>query len=191
MFNSITWQEFVTVVLGAALVYYLIITLLLFHKQIISKFANRNQSPSNPEEEQSQIQSNDANDLMGQVAKIDNSKKTVPHENIVKAEDITIQSGLPEETISGTAEEPTLNFQQENLAELLHDIETLARVLADSKPSQEESISMYQSLLSRYIQRISAADQEQVNNFISLHCKKLDLFDRRPEEIQTWWTNGQ
>ena len=89
MFNSISWQEFLTAISLIVGGYYAISTLLLYGAEITSIFKQEKSKSTQPEVSEDQNDSNESNDLMGSVKY--ETGVNVPHENLIESSELNVQ----------------------------------------------------------------------------------------------------
>ena len=98
MFNTISWQEFLSAITVVAGGYYIVTALLVYGSEIKNIFKQKESNLIAAEIVGDQNGSNESNDLMGGIKY--ESEVNVPHENIVESSEIKVkQSGEPEEAI--------------------------------------------------------------------------------------------
>jgi hypothetical protein len=73
------------------------------------------------------------------------------------------------------------------VADLLEEVKTLGQIIVDCEGDKEESISMFQSLLSKYPQLSETKFRTAINMFILDMCKDSCDFELTTSEIDSWW----
>jgi hypothetical protein len=187
MFNSISWQDFLIVIVVAISSYYIITTLLLYSGEITHIFKQKEskQIDSTTQDDQNgSNERNDPSDLMGKIKY--ETEVNVPREKSVASEELQFQSSNESEEII----EPTQSNQSDTLiigtiADLLQEIKALAEVVSTS--SKEESVSFFKSILQRFSKLRGTHYEDAVNVFIYNSCKEQCSFDLQPNEIKSWW----
>jgi hypothetical protein len=173
MFKSISWQEFLYVVLAALGTYYCISILLLYSRDIIRIFKSKDESSrqTRPKVE------NSPSNLMGGV-KNDPPRK---NEQYVDAQELTVdQSG------ASTRDNEELLLIG-SVSDLLHEVKVLSRVIKESNGSKEDGAPMFQSLLSNYPHISGTKYQGSVSIFIYEHLRNENVFEADLNEINSWW----
>lgn len=184
MFNSISWQEFLTTIAVAVGSYYAITTLLFYSSEITNIFKQKQSKQIASEATEDQNDSIESNDLMGKIKY--ETEVNVPREKSVFAEELQVQSSNEdEETVIGSTSKNSDTLIIGTIADILQDIKALAEVVKDS--SKEEAVSLFKSLLSRYPQLAGTHYHEAVSLFIYDCCKQQCEFDLEPKEIKSWW----
>ena len=184
MFESISWQEFLTTIAVAVGGYYAITTLLLYSSEITNIFKQKERKQFASEANDDQNDSNESNDLMGKIKS--ETEVNVPREKSVSAEELQVQSSNEnEETVTASRSNPSDTLIIGTIADVLQEIKALTEVVKDS--SKEEAGSLFKSLLSRYPQLVGTHYHEAVSLFIYDCCKQQCEFDLAPEEIKSWW----
>ncbi len=184
MFNSISWQDFLTTLAAAAGSYYVITALLLFSGEIKSIFTQKQPKAIASEELDDQNDSDESIDLMGKVKY--ETLANVPHEKIVESEEIEAQPPRKaEEPIQAKVLSPE-SLLVGSVADLLEEIKIILNELTPS--NKEEVASIFRSLLSRYPQLIGTNYQGEINYFLlnALTENASTAFDAN--EIKAWWT---
>jgi hypothetical protein len=144
MFNSISWQDFLIVIVVAISSYYIITSLLLYSGEITHIFKQKESKQIDSTTQDDQNGSNEPNDLMGKIKY--ETEVNVPREKSITSEELQFQSSNESEEII----EPTQSNQSDTLiigtiADLLQEIKALAEVVSTS--SKEESVSFFKSIL--------------------------------------------
>lgn len=180
MLDSISWEQYLTVLALVVLLYYLISSLLLFSNELVSLFkqtSRRNVNRLNPTLDQT---SSDHGDLLG-IAKID-----VPHENKISSEDIVPRPQREIEEPVITPDAPSYSgLVVGSVADILEEIKSLASGLAGS--THEEVAAMFRQLLSRHLNLVGTAYQESLNLVIVGELADKCSINLEPGEIATWW----
>jgi hypothetical protein len=187
MFNSISWQDFLIVIVVAISSYYIITSLLLYSGEITHIFKQKEskQIDSDAHDDQSgSNERNDPSDLMGKIKY--ETEVNVPREKSVTSEELQFQSSNEsEEVIVPVQSNQTDTLLIGTIADLLQEIKALAEVVSTS--SKEESVSFFKSVLQRFSKLRGTHYEDAVNVFIYNSCKEQCSFDLQPNEIKSWW----
>jgi hypothetical protein len=187
MFNSISWQDFLIVIVVAISSYYIITSLLLYSGEITHIFKQKEskQIDSDAHDDQSgSNERNDPSDLMGKIKY--ETQVNVPREKSVTSEELQFQvSNENEEIIVPVQSNQTDTLLIGTIADLLQEIKALAEVVSTS--NKEESVSFFKSLLQRFSKLRGTHYEDAVNMFIYNSCKEQCSFDLQPNEIKSWW----
>ena len=187
MFNSISWQDFLTTLAIAAGSYYVITALLLFSGEIKSIFAQRQSKAIVAEELEDQNDSNESNDLMGKVKY--ETLVNVPHEKVVEPEEIETQPPREaEEAIEAKVLSPEALLVG-SVADLLEEIKIILNELTTG--NKDEIALLFQSLLSRYPQLIGTNYQEEINLFLLDALATHSAYGFELNEIKSWWKQNE
>jgi hypothetical protein len=149
MFQSISWQEFLTATSLIVGGYYAITTLLLYGAEITSIFKQKKSNSIDQEVSEDQNDSNESNDLMGKVKY--ETQVNVPHENVIESSELNVVQ--PKE-----AEEPIISIDPREAMMagfalvLQEEIGTLVSEFSSS--TEGEIILVFKSLLSVYPQLV-------------------------------------
>jgi hypothetical protein len=183
MFNSISWQDFLIVIVIAISSYYIITSLLLYSGEITRIFKQK-ESKQIDSDTHDQSGSNETNDLMGKIKY--ETEVNVPREKSVTSEELQFQSSNEsEEVIVPVQSNQTDTLLIGTIADLLQEIKALAEVVSTS--SKEESVSFFKSVLQRFSKLKGTHYEDAVNVFIYNSCKEQCSFDLQPNEIKSWW----
>jgi hypothetical protein len=181
MLQSISWLEFFTktgLIVGG---YYVITGLLLFSKEIGSFLKSK--SSRSPLNQFSQTPLQQTDQLIG-VAKPESSGDTGLREVVVSADEVLVsESSVAEEPIEVTSVTVTV---EDDVASLTSEIDALVSIVSDS--SRDESLPLFQSLISRYASLVDTDHVEPLSQLlhdkVSEHCNfKIDV-----DEIRGWWS---
>jgi len=184
MFNSISWQDFLIVIVVAISSYYIITSLLLYSGEITHIFKQKESKQIDSDAHDDQSGSNEPNDLMGKIKY--ETEVNVPREKSVTSEELQFQaSNESEEVIVPVQSNQTDTLLIGTIADLLQEIKALAEVVSTS--SKEESVSFFKSLLQRFSKLRGTHYEDAVNMFIYNSCKEQCSFDLQPNEIKSWW----
>lgn len=184
MFESISWQEYlsaITLLIGG---YYVITTLLLFSSEITTIFKQGKLDFSFHGTNSHQIDSNESSDLMGKV-RYETEEQHTQREEKIEVEQLTFVSNKDEEETIEVFDAVEDN-RKRDLHNIKEEIQALSQIV--SEVDKEECISLFQSLLSRYSQFYGSDSQEEVN-LIIYNSLKNDRFPIDTTEINSWWPN--
>jgi hypothetical protein len=188
MFNSISWQDFLIVIVIAISSYYIITTLLLYSGEITHIFKQKESKQIDSTTQDDQNGSNEPNDLMGKIKY--ETEVNVPREKSVTSEELQFQvSNENEEIIVPVQSNQTDTLLIGTIADLLQEIKALAEVVSTS--SKEESVSFFKSVLQRFSKLRGTHYEDAVNMFIYNSCKEQCSFDLQPNEIKSWWVEEE
>jgi hypothetical protein len=187
MFNSISWQEFLSAISVIVVGYYSITTLLLYSEEIKSIFKQKQRKNIETDAGDDQNDSNESIDLMGSVKY--ETAVNVPHEKVVESEEINAQ---PLKEIEDVIDEVIVDTPDvliaRSVGELLREIKTVITELSEG--SREEIASIYHSLLQRYSQLVGTNYQEEISLFINDSLTTNTSHSFTLDEIKSWWTGG-
>ena len=182
MFNSISWQEFLTAISLIVGGYYAITTLLLYGAEITSIFKQKKSNSIDQEVSEDQTDSNESNDLMGKVKY--ETRVNVPHENLIEASELNVaQDKEAEEAIISI--DPREAMMAGFVSVLQEEIATL--VTEFSASAEGEIILVFKSLLSVYPQLVRTSHKESINHLICDSLRANSAFHPELNEINSWW----
>jgi hypothetical protein len=182
MFNSISWQEFLTAISLIVGGYYVITTLLLYGAEITSIFKQKKSNSIDQEVSEDQNDSNESNDLMGSVKY--ETRVNVPHENVIESSELNVAQAKE-------AEEPIISIDPREammagFATVLQgEIATL--VTEFSASPEGEIILVFKSLLSVYPQLVRTPYKDSLSLLIRDSLKATSAFHPELNEINSWW----
>lgn len=186
MFDSISWQEFFTVVALAFGGYYVITALLLYSHEIKIVFKQKKSNHSNADTKPNQISSNESDDLMGGVRYESHEQQNVPREEVASIEELQVtSSNEPEESIQ------IIDVVEERLRkdflEIQTEINALIEVISQGS-TRQESAQLFKTLLTNYSQLVGTTYQNQTSEHIIKVCNEGGQFQFELNEINLWWT---
>ena len=161
MFQSISWQEFLTAISLIVGGYYTITTLLLYGDEITSIFKQQKSKSIELEVSDDQNNSNESNDLMGKVKY--ETGVNVPHEHLIESSELNVQEAKE-------ADEPIKSIDPREAmmagfaSVLQEEIGTLVTEFSSS--AEGEIILVFKSLLSVYPQLVRTPHKESINLLI-------------------------
>lgn len=182
MFNSISWQEFLTAISLIVGGYYVITTLLLYGAEITSIFKQKKSNSIDQEVSEDQNDSNESNDLMGNVKY--ETRVNVPHENVIESSELNVAQAKE-------AEEPIISIDPREVmmagfaTVLQEEIATL--VSEFSSGTEGEIILVFKSLLSVYLQLVRTPYKDSLSLLICDSLKATSAFHPELNEINSWW----
>jgi hypothetical protein len=181
MLHSISWLEFFTTIGLIVGGYYVITGLLLYSGEIGSILKSKSRRSTFDPSPQAPLQQTDQ--LIG-VAKPESSGDTGLREVVVNANEVLVsESSVAEEPIEVTSITVTV---EDDVASLTSEIEALVRIVSHS--SRDESLPLFQSLISRYSSLVDTDHVEPLSQLlhdkVSEHCNfQIDV-----DEIRGWWS---
>ncbi|GAB1446031.1 hypothetical protein MASR2M41_17800 [Flammeovirgaceae bacterium] len=184
MFESISWSDFFTAISIIVVGYYVISTLLLFSSEIVTIFKQKKLTSAFPVSELNQNDSFEGDDFMGRARYEPESHRAVLREEKTEAETLAIAPDQEEDEVIDfiSPEEDNVRSATQNL---IDEVRELVQVISGS--SKEESVPLFQALLSRAPQLAATSYQEAVNLAIYHSLKDQDLFQIELDEISSWW----
>jgi hypothetical protein len=176
MFNSISWQQFLTTMVIMLAAYYGLAIPGLYYKEILQWIKNGQKPPVAPETEEHIV--NLVRKIQPDTAR-PSRKEIVTSEELIFAPtqkpDSEFNNSDPDRIISGS------------VADLLQEINTLADSIVENSGASEEAAAMFQSLLARYPAIKASALREAVTLVLHTTCKDTCHFDFDLQEIKKWW----
>lgn len=184
MFESISWSEFFSTILIIVVGYYVISTLLLFSSEIVTIFKEKKLASAFPASKSNQNSSFEGDDFMGRARYEPESNRELLREERTEAETLAIAPDQEEDEVIDfiSPEEDNLRSATQHL---IDEVRELVQVMSGS--SKEESVPLFQTLLSRAPQLVATSYQEAVNLGIYHSLKEQDLFQVELQEINSWW----
>jgi hypothetical protein len=182
MFNTISWQEFLSAITVIAGGYYIVTALLLYGNEITNIFRQKEPKLIATKISADQNDSNESIDLMGGIKY--ESEVNVPHENVVESNEVSVQQpSAPDEPIESR------DFLSDAFEELKNEI----RIIADglSSESKDESTLLFKSLVLRYPQLVQTQYEEKIIQFINDLIKEKQAFHLTPNEIKSWLSEAE
>jgi FtsZ-interacting cell division protein ZipA len=190
MFESISWQEFISTIALLIGGYYAITVLLLYSKEITNIFKQRKLNLTNTNVRENQTESNESIELMGSVRYASSQSENVPREEKVEAESLSVVAAQePEEPITEAVTSETDDALLKSVSTLLEEINTLTEVVAVG--SKEECAELFRTLLSNYADLSRTAHEPEITAFIYNSCKEHCEFQIELNEVRSWWPNSE
>ena len=186
MFTSITWQLFFTASLLIACGYYGITALLFYRHEIVQWVRSHYQKTL------SAVPSPNVNPrtTVGVMGGVNLENARSPVRTSLPAEEVAIAAFEEEPE---TIQSPVIPEQDDllvgSVADLLHEIKTLIRLVAESKRDKAETQSLFHALLIRYAQIENTPYQEAISLFVCNEGRDHFMFDLTVKEVITWWSS--
>ena len=185
MFNSISWQEFLTAISLIVGGYYAITTLLLYGAEITSIFKQEKSKSIELKVSEDQNDSSESNDLMGKVKY--ETQVNVPHENVIESSELNVaQAKEADEPIKSI--DPREAMMAGFASVLQEEITTLVSEFSSS--AEGEVILVFKSLLSVYPQLVRTSHKDSISLLICDSLKANSAFHPELNEINSWWPQG-
>ncbi|MEP2669089.1 MAG: hypothetical protein ABJH04_08845 [Cyclobacteriaceae bacterium] len=184
MFESISWQEYLSTISLLIGGYYLVTTLLLFSSEITNIFKQKQFGTSVGETIQYQNESNGTDDLMGKVRYETLQQQNVPRQEKVEVEQLAFTANEVEEEPIEVFDELE-DSRKKSIQNITEEVDALTQIISGN--NKEEVVSLFQSLLSRYAHFIGTPYQKEINQSIYNSFKAQYEFQIEPGEINLWW----
>ncbi|HRE65805.1 MAG TPA: hypothetical protein PLM56_02615 [Cyclobacteriaceae bacterium] len=179
MFNTITWEQFLTT---AALIiggYYLITSVFFYHREIFGWLTNKSKSPLPTTEREP------AANLMG---KVQPEPVRPIRKQTVEADQIQFASGTPDEESEAATSDTKMVTGL--VTDLLGEIKILGEMIVENKSPLEEGIALFKSLLEHYPSVRDSPFREAVTIVVHTTCKETCRYDLELTEVKTWWNTS-
>jgi len=200
MFNSITWELFVTSFAGLIGSYYFITTLLLYHKEITQWVKSRLTGSQSLTLQPSDTAISHTQDILGAAnnetrnetrnENKNENKRDAERTSVVESEDIAggVTDDEPD-TITTTA---VSNHHDAlligSVADLLNEIKTLIQLSAEYQSGKEECADLFKASLLKYPHLKGTTYQYAINGYICEESKNQFAFDLTLQEVAQWWS---
>lgn len=184
MFESISWQEYLSAISLLIVGYYLVTVLLLFSSEITNIFKQRQFDTTAGETIQYQSESNGTDDLIGKVRYETPEQQNVPREEKVGVEQLAFSTNeVAEEAIQVFDE--LEDSRKKSIQNIKEEVDALTQIVSGN--NKEEVVSLFQSLLSRYAEFIGTPYQKEINQIICNSFEVQSEFQIELSEINSWW----
>lgn len=186
MLESISWQEFISIIATLTGGYYVISTLLFYSAEISYIFKQKKLNLTFSKPTRDQNDSNESNDLMGRVRYESHEQQNVPREDQIEIDDLILAPfNGADEPITVSYEDSPEGKLVQTVSTLFEEIKSLIEII--SSGSRDECVTLFQTLLSNYPQLTDTESQGVINRFIYDQCKKHCEFQVDLNEINSWW----
>lgn len=187
MFESISWQEFISTTALLIGGYYFITVLLLYSNEISNIFNQKKTKLTNSKVREHQTDSNESIELMGSVRFTASQSENVPREEKVEAESLSVAAAHEPEEPMVVAVSETEEMLLKSVSTLLEEINTLKEVVGMG--SKDECAELFRTLLSNYADLSQSAHEPEITAFIHNACKTQGQFQIERSEVKSWWPN--
>ena len=184
MFDTISWQEFITTVALLAGSYYCVSAIILYRRELSAWLKSGEHQDLVPTAHPGTGRREDkdpSGDLMG---KAQPDQWLNANENVELSEAGELRFG-PSTREQETSENAMILG---TVSDLLQEIRSLVEAVAGSNGGREEFVSMFRSLLERYPQLNGTSYKDTINVFICDTCKEHSPFELELKEIRSWWS---
>jgi len=181
MLESISWQDFFTTLAILVGTYYLVTSLLLYNKELVS-LVRKKSLPTTQQELPIKNLSGANQNLMGEIRY--NSPMTTK-ENIVESQELAFKSDNREEEEVITKTNSTEALLVGTIADLLQELKTLINIVSHN--TMEESSPLFRAILTNYPQLVGSHYQEAISLFIYATTKEQCEFTLELDQIKSWW----
>lgn len=182
MFNSISWQEYISTITLVVGGYYTIAALLLYSNEIKNIFNQKARKNINEDVSENQRDSRESNSLMGGIKYEMLTPENVSREQISTTEEMFFAPlAEADEPIDGTLNNAINRF----VSTLLTEIESLLEVIA--KDNKKETATYFQALLHNYPQLVATDFQDEISQHIYDALKSGCEFQIELNEVKSWW----
>ncbi len=186
MFESISWQEFISTIALLIGGYYIITLLLLYSSEITNIFKQKKPNLTNANVRENQLDSNESIELMGSVKYGGRQSENVPREEKSETESLSVVTAQePEEPVTEAATSEADEAVLKSVSTLLEEINTLTEVVAVG--SKAECAELFRTLLSNYPDLFHTTHEPEISAFIYNSCKEHWEFQIELSEVKTWW----
>lgn len=172
MFNSIPWQEFLTVALWSHLGYYLIVIVVFYHKDVLAKVLR-----SELDSDSHHCEKISSSNLMGNIR-----PDQQPAKRTVKSNDVQVSVAPSKDDYD--AEQLENLASNKVLADLLNEIRLVSRVAAEDRCC--DGVSMITELLSNYA-AVPAYERQTINEFIVKEFRTQCAVEFNVAELSAAW----
>jgi hypothetical protein len=165
MFDALSWNEFLLIIVLILTGYYVFVSLLFYRREISLSVQNiKKASPLSTDKHVLEVK--EENDLLGKA-----QPDVLPNSaHVTSTDSDQLQFSAPEQK-----EKQSENSHSDNqealligtVADLLEEIKTLVQVIVDCEGDKDESISMFQSLFLKYPQLAETKFRTAINMFIN------------------------
>jgi hypothetical protein len=182
MFNSISWQEFLSATALLAAGYYLIAAIILYRNEIGNIFNQKTTKNIDEDVSDEQSDSNESNSLMGGIKYESLVQQNISREKILATEEISF---APLEEADEPIDATLNNAINRFVSTLLTEIESLLEVIA--KEDKIETATFFKALLHNYPQLIATDYEEEISQHIYDALKQTCEFHLELNEVKSWW----
>jgi hypothetical protein len=189
MLSSLSWNIFFTTIALLAVGYYAISTLLLYRGEISLWFKSKTGAPfSRPQavvKPSSKPPQTDS--IIGGISLQD--ARSDARSSSVSAEDFVI--GEDEDDSNGIDQIPAVPMKDDlligTIADLLEEIKTVCRLIADTDADKAEAESLLRTLLTRYPNIADGSFRDAVTLYVCKELNERTVLDVSIPEAASWW----
>jgi hypothetical protein len=185
MFNSFTWENFITTTACIVGGYYAITTILLYHKEIVQWLRPRSGSTESftlqPEHSATETQ-----DVMG--TSTDEQGQHVERASVIESDEVVVEATdeIPD-TIRPPASTQSDVLLIGSVADLLNEIKALIQHVAEYRTEKDECAKLFKASLLKYPHLKGTPYQLAITDFICEESKTRFPFMLTMPEVQQWW----
>jgi hypothetical protein len=182
MVNSISWQEYLSVIALLVAGYYAITILVFYRSEIKNIFNQKTSKNIKNDSSANQPDANQSNSLIGIIKYESPTQTNVPREELSTTEEMSFAPLVEaDEPINGTLN----NAINRLVSTLLSEIESLLTVI--SNDDKKEIATLFQALLHNYPQLVATDFQVEISQHIYDALRTGFDFQIELNEVQAWW----
>jgi len=182
MLRQISWHTYLLSITGCLAAYYLYVALVYYKTEIVTVFRRLSGNP--PARGASGAYLVPAYPVMG-AAQQEEVQFIAPEELVFGLSDHPDEA----ETMPGQAAGSDAGSLAGEFAEMIQEVKTLIRVIADSREPRENFQMLFGLIVQKYPSLQGSPYQRQVNDFLLRESAGLFLFELNSAELESIW-NG-
>lgn len=193
MFNTISWEQYLTVIASLLVLYYLGVLVIYYRKDLAARLSSREANLSSPETDPKYYNpfASNSDSFMGSInPEKDDNKIYIKNKEIGEANKIDVGNFSTGKEHPVDAEPPlpsSETFLLGTVADLLQEIKTLLQLLSENEGTKEDCQTLFKALFSRNHTLKDTSYQDAISLFLYNECLGKLRFELSIAEIKELW----
>ncbi|MBL7858179.1 MAG: hypothetical protein JNM57_10870 [Cyclobacteriaceae bacterium] len=184
MFNSISWQTYLTILVCFGATYYAISAIILYHRELLHLVKGRSAPTSEIRDDKK------STSTVSVIGASKDSLSSQPSNTPVDSDEFILSSSADQfpESIQGTPSSEPANLIIGSVSDLLNELKTLIQLCEEYKSAKEECASLIAASFLKYPHLKETTYQHAISAFVCEESKDHLPFALTLAEVQEWWS---
>jgi len=184
MFNSISWQTYLTILVCFGATYYAISAIILYHREILQLVKGRSAPTSEIQDDRK------STSTVTVIGASKDSHTSHPSSTPIDSDEFILSSSNDQfpESIQTTPSSGPANLIIGSVSDLLNELKTLIQLCEEYKSTKEECTSLVAASFLKYPHLKGTTYQHAISAFVCEESKDHLSFTLTLAEVQEWWS---